>query len=77
MPQVETGRWIAVASADAARAGKMLPCNGATLWLVMLGALCRDTPVMSRIWIQARSPEVCGMAGKQETLNEAGGLTDQ
>jgi transketolase len=43
----------------------------------MLEALCRDKQLMSRIELKALSPEVCGMVGKQEALNEAGGLTDQ
>lgn len=43
----------------------------------MLEALCRDKQLLGRIELKALSPDVCGMVGRQEALNEAGGLTDQ
>ncbi len=131
VPQVDPGKWIAVAPADAAQSGKTLLTTGAPLayaseWIKrdglyrgyalysmplwsmatkpdqaaqvqgwsevvtvedhlqdggfgswMLEALCRDTSLMSRIRLKALSPEVCGMVGRQEALNEAGGLVDK
>ena len=43
----------------------------------MLEALCREQDLMRRIRLKALSPEVCGMVGRQEALNEAGGLSDK
>jgi transketolase len=131
VPQVAPGKWVAIAAADVAQAGKTLLTTGAPLayaagWIKrtgryqgyalhslplwsmatkpeqaaqvqgwsevvtvedhlqdggfgswMLEALCRDKALMNRIELKALSPEVCGMVGGQEVLNEAGGLTDK
>ncbi len=43
----------------------------------MLEALCQEQDLMGRIRTKALSPDVCGMVGGQDVLNEAGGLTDK
>ncbi len=131
VPQLEPGKWLAVAAAEAAQSGKTLLTTGAPLayagewirrdglyrgyalhslplWSMavkpgqaaqvqawdevvtvedhlqdggfgswMLEALCREQDLMRRIRLKALSPEVCGMVGRQEALNEAGGLSDK
>lgn len=131
VPEVEPGKWIPVAQADPAQAGKTLLTTGAPLanageWIKrdgryrgyalhslplwsmankpaqaaqtaqwdevvtvedhlydggfgswMFEALARDKDLLRRIESKALSPEVCGMVGRQEVLNEAGGLTDR
>jgi hypothetical protein len=41
----------------------------------MLEAASESPDLLARIKIKALSAEVCGMVGKQEVLNELGGLT--